>query len=51
MLFRSYSVGHCELIVEVAAKGTLDDSVIDALRQTADVMSVNWLLEMGEHIG
>lgn len=47
----NYSVGHCELIVEVAAKGTLDDSVIDALRQTADVMSVNWLLEMGEHIG
>ena len=39
------------MIVEVAAKGALDSSVIDTLRQTQDVVSVNWLLEMGEHIG
>ena len=47
----NYSVGHSEMIVEVAAKGALDSSVIDTLRQTQDVVSVNWLLEMGEHIG
>lgn len=47
----NYSVGHCEMIVEVAAKGEIDSSVIDTLRQKQDVVSVNWLLEMGEHIG
>ena len=39
------------MIVEVAAKGEIDSNVIDTLRQTDGVVSVNWLLEMGEHIG
>ncbi|MDE7477929.1 MAG: DUF4956 domain-containing protein [Lachnospiraceae bacterium] len=47
----NYGTEHCELIVEVLAREEIDIKVIDALRQAADVLSVNWLLEMGEHIG
>lgn len=47
----NYGTEHSELIVEVSAKEDIDIKVIDALRQAADVFSVNWLLEMGEHIG
>lgn len=47
----NYGTGHCELIIEVSAKGDIDTKVIEGVRKCTDVLSVNWLLEMGEHIG
>lgn len=47
----NYSKGHSELIIEVGAKREIDTKMIENIRKNAEVVSVNWLLEMGEHIG
>lgn len=47
----NYGAQHSELIIEVAAKDGINMKVIEDIRQCANVSSVNWLLEMGEHIG
>lgn len=47
----NYSQGHSELVIEVNAKKEIDTKMIENIRKNAEVTSVNWLLEMGEHIG
>ncbi|MEZ3444052.1 MAG: DUF4956 domain-containing protein [Lachnospiraceae bacterium] len=47
----NYSKGHSELVIEVNAKKEIDTKVIESIRKREEIISVNWLLEMGEHIG
>lgn len=47
----NYGDDRCELIYEVVSKNELDEAVINDIRNVKDVHSVNWLLEMGEHVG
>ena len=47
----NYGIEYSELIFEVSAKHEIDAKLIDELRSIDNVQSVNWLLEMGEHIG
>ena len=47
----NYGLEHNELIVEVSARNDINTEVIENIKKCADVISVNWLLEMGEHVG
>lgn len=47
----NYGLEYAELIFEISARNEMDARLIDALRKIDNVQSVNWLLEMGEHIG
>lgn len=47
----NYGLEHSELIVEISAKNDMNSEVIENIKKCTDVISVNWLLEMGEHVG
>ena len=47
----NYGLEHNELIVEVSARNDINTEVIENIKKYADVISVNWILEMGEHVG
>lgn len=47
----NYGKDHCELTVEISAKDEISSELIEKLMENPDALSVNWILEMGEHIG
>ena len=47
----NFEKSHAELIIEVSAKQEITTQVLESIRGIKNVVSVNWLLEMGEHVG
>lgn len=47
----NYGKDHCEFVVEVTSTNEISSEVMEKIRENPDVLSVNWILEMGEHIG